>query len=874
MKSAFLCALLAFLIPANAPAQTSFGLHLFTVSLASDTISGTAFNDLAGDAAKDLSDPGLQNWRIRLFVASLEVDSTLTGSDGSYRFTSVGPGNYTVSEEAQNGWSQTLPASGGSYSLTLPGGQNSSGNDFGNFLLVSAGGNAFEDLNGNGIKNGGEPGLSGWRMDLFRGSLHVDSTLTDGSGAYSFSALGPGSYTISEQSQAGWTQTLPASGGSYSFTSQSGQSLTSRDFGNFHNGSISGMKFRDLDADGVKDSGEPGLPNWRIQLFRGSLHLDSTLTNAGGSYTFSNVGPGAVTVSEQLQTGWTQTMPGPPGTYTLSLQSAQSVSGRDFGNARYSAVRGVVFYDRNGNGNRDPGDGGLTGWTVTATAAHPANSRSTVTQGGGLYSILTLVPDTYTIGLTVPPLWARTSPLSSTYTLVITTDTDTSGFDFGARSITDSTRFRSFPAESLLVKKAVRRKKVESKWCFDFRNDAPPGPVNGLHVSFNRLVDSITSKGPFASANPASGKEIDFSGASIATGQTVTICGYGSKSGVAARRWWWTFNGTMTGVKHGAQSPASQSFLLAMPNTANVREETFLQYFSSGMTLGIPRPDARTLYGWAVIPRSLQMYNALISKGTTHTASPSGFVSFRGRAFVGKKTTLTPLTHNNRLVADLIALKLNIGSSLLAHTPPGYGELIYEEGPNQLSGMTLNEIAARADSLLTYWTGVSQSAYTNLDTVIRKVNAAFTAPMDTVSFASFLRITGVASVSSIPYLRPSPLAHPIVVAPASNQTEDLPPAFSLRQNYPNPFNPTTTIEFELAAPSVVTLKIYNILGQVVATLIDREQLEDGPGAVEFDARDLASGVYFYQIIVEGIPGPEADEGPRTSVSFRKMLLVR
>src|SRR5262249_35675663 len=147
-------------------------------------------------------------------------------------------------------------------------------------------------------------------------------------------------YSVAEAVQGGWTQTLPASGAPYAFAAQSGQDQSARDFGNFRYGSISGMKFRDQNADGVKQGGEPGLSNWRIQLYRGALHLDSTLTNAGGNYSFSNVGPGTLTVSEQLQAGWTQTMPGPPGTYSVTLQSGQSLTGRDFGNARNSSIRG------------------------------------------------------------------------------------------------------------------------------------------------------------------------------------------------------------------------------------------------------------------------------------------------------------------------------------------------------------------------------------------------------------------------------------------------------------------------------------------------------------------------------------------------------
>jgi len=81
-------------------------------------------------------------------------------------------------------------------------------------------------------------------------------------------------------------------------------------------------------------------------------------------------------------------------------------------------------------------------------------------------------------------------------------------------------------------------------------------------------------------------------------------------------------------------------------------------------------------------------------------------------------------------------------------------------------------------------------------------------------------------------------------------SETIPQYFSLSQNYPNPFNPTTTIQFALPKPSSVTLKIYDILGREVLTLVD-EDLQPGEYKVEFDASSLASGVYIYRLEAEG-----------------------
>jgi hypothetical protein len=74
----------------------------------------------------------------------------------------------------------------------------------------------------------------------------------------------------------------------------------------------------------------------------------------------------------------------------------------------------------------------------------------------------------------------------------------------------------------------------------------------------------------------------------------------------------------------------------------------------------------------------------------------------------------------------------------------------------------------------------------------------------------------------------------------------VPISYSLSQNYPNPFNPSTTIRFALPKSGHVELKVYNTLGQEVATLVNEEKTA-GTYSAQWNASSVASGVYFYRL---------------------------
>jgi len=106
------------------------------------------------------------------------------------------------------------------------------------------------------------------------------------------------------------------------------------------------------------------------------------------------------------------------------------------------------------------------------------------------------------------------------------------------------------------------------------------------------------------------------------------------------------------------------------------------------------------------------------------------------------------------------------------------------------------------------------------------------------------------------------------VVSVDDETSNLPTDFSLSQNYPNPFNPITNIQYQIPELSSVILKVYDVLGKEVATLVNEEK-PSGSYKVKFDGSDLASGIYFYRL--QALPtGRQAG----SFVETKKMVLLR
>jgi hypothetical protein len=306
--------------------------------------------------------------------------------------------------------------------------------------------------------------------------------------------------------------------------------------------------------------------------------------------------------------------------------------------------------------------------------------------------------------------------------------------------------------------------------------------------------------------------------------------------------------------------------ILAMPNPGDVRDSVFHNgAFVYDLTVGIKRTDSSRAYGWATFTRSIFVRNAL-----PQTIQPRAFDYFPSRKYLGKLINPNLGRYNNRLLGEMLALKINIGASDLGMTQQQLGDLVYSDSivNNPLNGKRIRAIALSVDSMMTYYKHYPGIDYGIICSSLHRINTAFEGKMDTLS-AIPLKVKPVRSLFSVSYLLPS--ADPPTVLPrfeAVAADQENPTQFVLNQNYPNPFNPSTTIEFILPEPSIVTLRIYNVLGQEIAHPITRQLMDDGQQAIQFDGSRLSTGVYFYQLVAE----PE--NGGALQSQVRKMMLLR
>ena len=196
----------------------------------------------------------------------------------------------------------------------------------------------INDLNGNGIWNSGEPGISNWKIYLLNESTNIEltNTITGSNGNYSFENLLNGTYKVMEETKPGYI----ATGSISKVITILGTDRTNENFTNMElRNKISGFNINDTNDNGVWDSGEQGIPNWKISLFNDTgMEMANITTGINGEYSFENLRIGTYTISEETKSGYTATN----STIKVINLSGQDLTNLNFTNNNIQKAPGIT----------------------------------------------------------------------------------------------------------------------------------------------------------------------------------------------------------------------------------------------------------------------------------------------------------------------------------------------------------------------------------------------------------------------------------------------------------------------------------------------------------------------------------------------------
>ncbi len=435
-----------------------------TAKIQGASIAGVVFVDTKDTGTKLASDPGIRNVNIKLtgidkYTGATITRTATTANDGSYSFTGLPPSDgagYTLMETQPAGYFDgkdekagaviagskgtatttgvDAPATDTIAGIVLNGGQNLTGYNFGELAPASIAGRVWHDKSNDGLINSGESTfLSGISVTLSGtddlGNIISAAKPTDGSGAYKFSDLRPGTYTVTETPPApalgylpglsavgtvtnvsSTAAAVPGSGTAFNTIAspdygnkietiaiKNGDAAVEYNFGELRPGSIAGSVFYDSANAGTQGPLDPGLDQVTLTL-TGKDYLGVMITpvvvatDPAGKYIFPTVPPGTYSVTVTQPTGYTpgavkvgslSGVAGPTVVTGIVLKSGDTGTAYNFPELS-GAISGYV-YDDVGGLNIRGGQPGIAGVKLTLTGCALTAARTATTDSSGYY---------------------------------------------------------------------------------------------------------------------------------------------------------------------------------------------------------------------------------------------------------------------------------------------------------------------------------------------------------------------------------------------------------------------------------------------------------------------------------------------------------